>query len=221
MSHPRTSTGKRSPAPPSLPRQSNCCAFFALGKGTVGEGRSAASPSPLPHRRLEGLRHREPQGSHHCRKPAGRAGRRQSCGGGWSFRSYSVTRLKVRGKEKSHWERQNAHLGPLLLHASPGASGLSPSRTPSVSLSGRLLRARLTNPLLTASLLGVCEYTMGYKEQLPTAPLPPAGSSLLGLTSPGPCQPLRATREPLLPGTPHPGSGTTRSLHPRRSGKAP
>lgn len=95
--------------------------------------RALPSPSPLLHRRLEGLRHGEPQGSHHCRKPTGRAGRRRSCGGGWSFRSYSVTRLKVKGKEKSHWEPQNAHLGPLLLHTSPGASGLSPSRTPSVS----------------------------------------------------------------------------------------
>lgn len=105
------------------------------------------SPSPLFLVRLEELRHKEPQGSHHCGKLAeqGGDGTVEEAG---VFRSYST---KSEGERKSHTRATEAHLDPLLLRASPGASGLSRSRTPSVSLSDSY-RLTSPHPLLTVAL---------------------------------------------------------------------
>lgn len=158
---------------------------FALGKGTVGTGwrMHAESPSPLLQMRPEELRHKEPQGSHHCRKLAeqGGDGTIEEAG---VFRSYST---KSEGRGKVTLGATECSLSPLLLHASRAAHGPSPSRTPSGSLSGSD-RLGSPHPLLTVSLLGVCKCTLGCNKQLPTPPkqAPP----LLELTSPGHCQPL-------------------------------
>lgn len=76
--------------------------------------------------RLEELRHKESQGSHHCRKLGKQGGDRNVEEAG-VFRSYS-TKSEGRGKVTL-----GATECTLLLHASPAAHGPSPSRTPTGS----------------------------------------------------------------------------------------